>query len=130
MPRVGVRLRQRQAQNPVSPASTTRPRDTSGSRNWHLHKSTQTQKGMSLRASQLQRSSFTVLKHGRRGSPDLGQCIIQHHILVIINALYIEPYSFMKLLNKGKVIRLNLQVRSMSSPLLWFPGSLYFGVNC
>lgn len=24
----------------------------------------------------------------------------------------------------------NLQVRSMSSPLLWFPGSLYLGVNC
>lgn len=71
---------------------------------------THTQKGMSL-----------------GGSPDLGQCIIQHHILVIINA---QKYSFMNLLNKGKVIRLNLQVRSMSSPLLWFPGSLYFGVNC
>lgn len=23
-----------------------------------------------------------------------------------------------------------LQVRIMSSPLLWFPGSLYLGVNC
>lgn len=25
---------------------------------------------------------------------------------------------------------LNLHVRTMSSPLLWFPGSLYLGVNC
>lgn len=44
MPRVGVRLRQRQAQNPVSPANTTSPRDTSGSRNWHLHRSAHTER--------------------------------------------------------------------------------------
>lgn len=146
MPRVGVRLRQRQAQNPVRPANTTRPRDTSGSRNWHLHKSVHTcahtqKERCGVGVSQLLRSSFTQrLMHDRRSCPHWRQCIIQHHILVIINALcgteaksganFLTASCISWPLNKGKKLWLNLQVRSMSSPLLWFPGSLYLGVNC
>lgn len=40
MASVGVRLRQRQAQKPIRPAKTSRPRETSGRRNWNRHKST------------------------------------------------------------------------------------------
>lgn len=40
---VGVKLRQRQAQTPTRPLRKTRARDTRGRRNWHLHKSAQTQ---------------------------------------------------------------------------------------
>lgn len=43
MPRVGAKLRHRHAQKPVRAAKTTRARDTSGSRNWHLHKSAHNQ---------------------------------------------------------------------------------------
>lgn len=86
--RAGVRLRQRQAKNPVRPANTTKPRDTSGSRNWHLHRSS----------------------HTDREQTD-----------PLVKWRWTEPQ---------RRNWLNVQVRSMSSPLLWFPGSLYFGVNC
>lgn len=41
-------------------------------------------------------------------------------------------HSFRQFMRVNKMIYLclNLQVRTMSSPLLWFPGSLYLGVNC
>lgn len=46
MPRVGAKLRQRQAQKPVRAPKTTKARETSGSRNWHLHKSAHNQTGV------------------------------------------------------------------------------------
>lgn len=38
-PRVGVKLRHRQAQTPTRPLRNTRARETNGRRNWHRHKS-------------------------------------------------------------------------------------------
>lgn len=38
-PKVGVKLRHRQAQTPTRPPRNTKARDTKGRRNWHLHKS-------------------------------------------------------------------------------------------
>lgn len=50
----------------------------------HTHR----KKGVSVWASQLLRSSFAyLLMHDRRSCPHWRQYIIQHHILVIINAL-------------------------------------------
>lgn len=88
MPRVGAKLRHRHAQKPVRAPKTTRARDTSGSRNWHLHKSAHNQPG---------------------GVNEM--LLLGHQILMLI-------------------LILNPQVRSRSSPLLWFPGSRYLGVNC
>lgn len=45
MPRAGAKLRQRHAQKPVRAASTTKPKETRGRRNWHLHKSAHNEKG-------------------------------------------------------------------------------------
>lgn len=51
-PRVGVMLRQRQAQTPMSPLRNTKARDTRGSRNWHLHRSAQTPRETNLEMSE------------------------------------------------------------------------------
>lgn len=40
-PKVGVKLRHRQAQTPTRPLRNTKASDTKGRRNWHLHKSEQ-----------------------------------------------------------------------------------------
>ena len=50
--RVGVMLRQRQAHTPMSPMMNTKARDTRGSRNWHLHRSAQTQRETNLEISE------------------------------------------------------------------------------
>lgn len=77
--------------DPGTPAAA----ETGTSTSLYIHAHTHTQKGMSPWASQLLRSSFTpLLMHDRRSIPDWGQCIIQHHILVIINALRREEAEY------------------------------------
>lgn len=70
----------------------------------HMHTDTETYESM---GNTVTKSSFThLLMHDRRSSPDWGQCIIQHHILVIINALHREEassYSFIISLRKGEM---------------------------
>lgn len=130
MPRVGARLWQRQAQNPVSPANTTRPRDTSGSRNWHLHRSEHAhrkkywfqrhhgtfraliQANVTLTATWC--SQFKCCKHKRLN-------LVQ---------TFLQFYATCSTGIRVNVLRVDSHVRTMSSPLLWFPGSLYLGVNC
>lgn len=132
MPRVGVRLWQRQAQNPVKPANPKRPRDTSGSRNWHLHRSKHASTGKYKSKCITETEAFRAMIGANvilitTYYSELMHCTEKRLNLVQIS---LPLYATCMKSIRVKLLWVNLHVRTMSSPLLWFPGSLYLGVNC
>lgn len=100
--RVGLRLRQRQANTPINAARNTSPTETSGNRNWNFHRSENRHE-----SSNINKYSYI-------------------NILQLQMSWKITAWEACYVL----VLGAHLQVRIRSSPLLTFPGDLYLDSHC